>query len=99
MIIDNPGFHACQNNTIPYNVKLLTIPPYSPELNPAERVWQWMKDRLAMKFFMDVEVLQDRITRMVNQLTAELIKSITGYELYTKKNFEYFKIRNDLTPN
>ncbi|QMU66602.1 MAG: hypothetical protein GKR88_00845 [Flavobacteriaceae bacterium] len=40
VIIDNAGFHACQNITIPKNIKLIRIPPYPPELNPAEKVWQ-----------------------------------------------------------
>ena len=84
LVIDNAGFHACQNITIPDNVKLIRIPPYAPELNPAEKVWQWMKARVSMKFFESTKVLQDKITEMVNQLNPCLIKSITGYELYTK---------------
>ena len=84
LVIDNAGFHACQNITIPDNVKLIRIPPYAPELNPAEKVWQWMKARVSMKFFASTKGLQDKITEMVNQLNPCLIKSITGYELYTK---------------
>ena len=90
MVIDNAGFHACKNITIPHNIKLIRIPPYAPELNPAEKVWQWIKDKVAMKLFKDVKTLQDKITEMVNQLNPELIKSITGYELYVKNFFEYF---------
>ncbi len=29
--------------TIPENIKFIRIPAYTPELNPAEKVWQWMK--------------------------------------------------------
>ena len=84
IVIDNAGFHACQNIEIPENIKLIRIPPYSPELNPAEKVWQWMKDKVAMKFFPSIKELQDKITEMVHQLTPDLIKSITGYDLYNK---------------
>ena len=90
VIIDNAGFHASQNIAIPENIKLIRIPPYTPELNPAEKVWQWMKAKTAMKLFKDVKTLQKKITEMVNQLSPELIKSITAYELYTKTFFEYF---------
>ena len=38
VIIDNAGFHACKNSTIPENIKLIRIPPYAPELNPAEKI-------------------------------------------------------------
>lgn len=88
LIIDNAGFHACQNITIPENIKLIRIPAYAPELNPAEKVWQWMKDKVAMKFFKSTKILQNKITEMVGQLTPDLVKSITGYELYTKTFYE-----------
>jgi transposase len=88
LIIDNAGFHACQNITIPENIRLIRIPAYTPELNPAEKVWQWMKGKVAMKFFDTTIALQSKITEMVHQLTPDMIKSITGYELYTKSFFE-----------
>ena len=88
MIIDNAGFHACQNITLPDNIRLVRIPAYSPELNPAEKVWQWMKDKVAMKFFESTKALQDKITQMVHQLNPDLIKSITGYELYSENFIE-----------
>ena len=87
LIIDNAGFHACQNITIPENIRLIRIPAYTPELNPAEKVWQWMKGKVAMKFFDTTKALQAKITEMVNQLTPDMIKSITGYDLYTKSFF------------
>lgn len=43
VIIDNAGFHSTKNIKIPNNVYLLRIPPYCPELNPAEKMWQWTK--------------------------------------------------------
>lgn len=88
LIIDNAGFHACQNITIPENIKLIRIPAYAPELNPAEKVWQWMKEKVSMKFFGSTKELQDKITEMVHQLTPNLIISITGYQLYTNLFFE-----------
>jgi len=78
LIIDNAGFHASQNITIPENIKLIRIPAYAPELNPAEKVWQWMKGKVAMKFFNSTKMLQNKITEMVGQLSPHLIKSITG---------------------
>jgi len=92
LIIDNAGFHASKNMTIPENIKFIRIPPYTPELNPAEKVWQWMKERVAMKFFEDLESLKKKITEMITQLKSELIKSITGYELYTKAFLSEFSV-------
>jgi len=92
LIIDNAGFHASKNMTIPENIAFIRIPPYTPELNPAEKVWQWMKERVAMKFFEDLESLKKKITEMITQLKSELIKSITGYELYTKAFMSEFSV-------
>ena len=39
MIIDNAGFHSTKNIIVPNNIILINIPPYSPELNPSERIW------------------------------------------------------------
>lgn len=44
LYIANAGLNACQNIKVPDNINLIRIPPYNPELNPAEKVWQWMKD-------------------------------------------------------
>ena len=37
IIIDNAGFHSLTKYKIPQNIKLIRIPPYSPELNPSEK--------------------------------------------------------------
>ncbi len=78
IIVDNAGFHATTNITIPKNIILLRIPPYTPELNPAEKVWQWMKDRTAMKFYKNINALQEKITSMIVNLKPKRIKSITN---------------------
>ena len=78
--------------TIPENIGLIRIPAYTPELNPVEKVWQWMKERVAMKFFEDVEALQTKIDQMITDLNFELIKSIKGYELYTKSYMKKFSV-------
>lgn len=40
-IMDNAAFHHAKKLKIPDNIIPIYIPPYSPELNPAERVWQY----------------------------------------------------------
>ncbi|WP_082422391.1 transposase [Aquimarina longa] len=34
---------------------LVPLPTYSPELNPAEKMWQWFKDKIAMKMFKSID--------------------------------------------
>ncbi len=82
LILDNGAFHhaACLN--IPANIAFIFLPPYSPELNPAEKMWRYFKDRLSMVAYQSLEVLQQQITAIVNQISANLIKSICGNHFY-----------------
>ena len=50
MILDNGQFHKANKLSVPTNVELAFLPPYSPELNPVERLWQDLKDQLAFDF-------------------------------------------------
>jgi transposase len=44
LIIDGVGWHKAANLLIPHNIKIIYLAPYSPELNPVERLWQNIKD-------------------------------------------------------
>ena len=46
LVLDNGRFHQAKSLKIPENVVLLFLPPYSPELNPIERLWQDIKAKL-----------------------------------------------------
>jgi len=78
IVIDNAGFHACQNIEIPDNIYLLRIPPYTPELNPCEQVWQYIKQRFKNKKFESIDNLKDWLHKMVQNMDSHLIKSIVG---------------------
>lgn len=43
LIMDGAGYH--KNLKCPENISILSLPPYSPELNPIEQVWQFIKDK------------------------------------------------------
>lgn len=44
VVLDGAGGHRNQDIQIPDNVILLFLPPYSPELNPVENVWEFLRD-------------------------------------------------------
>ena len=91
MIIDNAAFHSTKDIILPNNIVLLPIPPYCPELNPAEKVWQWMKDKIAMKVYDTLEILEDKIDELIKISENEIIKSITGYDYYLNAYSSIFK--------
>jgi hypothetical protein len=44
VILDQAGWHTSSRLLVPDNITLLPLPPRSPELNPVENVWQFMRD-------------------------------------------------------
>ncbi|MEG4986060.1 transposase [Microcoleus sp. BR0-C5] len=56
--LDNGRFHPGSKLKIPDNVILIFQPPYSPELNPIERVWQHIKQELSWDIYDDLDGLK-----------------------------------------
>ncbi len=77
--VDNGAFHKAKSLRIPDNIILLFQPPYCPELNPIERLWQHLKKDLRWDLFQDIPQLQSRVDQLLNELTHETVASISGY--------------------
>ena len=65
---------------MPSNVELIFLPPYSPELNPVERLWQDLKDQLAFDFYEHLSSLRQKARTVVSRYTDEAVASLTGYD-------------------
>jgi transposase len=79
IIIDNAGWHTAKDLNIPHNITLIPLPPYSPELNSMEQVWQWMKDNFLSNItFENYEEILDKLEEAWNAFSndIELVKSI-----------------------
>lgn len=83
VILDNGAFHKARRLVIPANIALIFLPSYSPELNPAEKVWWVLKRQLKNKFFKTMEALQDSITTASKQLSNSSILQLTAYQYLT----------------
>ena len=92
VVIDNAGFHSAKNIEVPDNIYLLGIPPYNPELNPCEQVWQYIKNRFKNQRFETMGSLRQWLHEMVCEMKAETIKSITGNHHYLDAFIPTFKI-------
>ena len=44
LIVDRAGWHMTNMLVIPSNITIMPLPPRSPELNPVENIWQFMRD-------------------------------------------------------
>jgi transposase len=78
--VDNGGFHNSLNLSIPENVILLFQPAYSPEVNPIERLWGYIKEQLKWLRFERIEELRAVVQKELKNLTKEVIASLTGWE-------------------
>ena len=78
--LDNSGAHTAHQINIPDNIQLLFQPPYSPELNPIERLWKFIKDQLAWQLWTDLEELTSEIEFHIRQLTKPIVASLTGWD-------------------
>src|SRR6202035_1510635 len=41
--LDGASWHNSHGLVVPNNITLLALPPYSPELNPVERIWHYLR--------------------------------------------------------
>ena len=60
VILDGAGWHKSQGLVVPDNITLLALPPYSPELNPVERIWHYLRSHwLANSVFPNLAAIMD----------------------------------------
>jgi len=62
MVLDGAGWHKSQTMAIPENLHLLNLPPYSPELNPVEHVWDELREKhFHNRAFESLDALEDQL--------------------------------------
>lgn len=78
---DQAGFHKGKEMQVPNGIQFFPLPPYTPELQPVERVWPLLRQAIANKVFESLSVLQqtllDRIYWLINNLSV--IRSATSF--------------------
>ncbi len=85
MVIDNAGFYSLQNYEIPDNIKLLRLPPYTPELNPSEKIWAFIIQYYKNNIFENMVQLKKWLSDfIVNNINPKIFKSITNHLIYMK---------------
>lgn len=88
MVVDQAGWHVANALCIPSNVSLIFLPPYSPELNPVERVWLYLRERhLSHRLLAGYDAIVDALCHAWNQLTPERLHTLTGYPYLNQVSF------------
>ncbi len=77
LVLDNAGWHVAKALRVPANVTLLFLPPYSPELNPVERLWAWLRGhQLSNRIYVDYDELLRETNRAWETLDAQRLKTV-----------------------
>lgn len=87
IVLDNGAFHKASTLQIPKNITLLFLPPYCPELNPAEKIWKHLKRKFTNKLFNSLDEISEFFKVEIAKLTAEKIKPICGFSYLSLDEF------------
>lgn len=69
MVCDGAGSHGAGELKVPENVRLIGLPPYSPELNPVEQIWALLRERyFANKIMGSMADVQAVLVKALNWL-------------------------------
>jgi transposase len=69
IIMDGARWHKSKDLEVPKNVDIILLPPYSPELNPVERLWRYLKQNvLRNRLFETLESLELSLQAFINSL-------------------------------
>lgn len=87
LVLDQAGWHVAKALKVPDNITLLHLPPYSPELNPIERLWAYLKSHyLSNRVFKDYDDLFTASREAWNKLTDSHLKSICNTDWIVRTN-------------
>lgn len=82
MVMDRAGWHIAGQLEVPTNMRLVFLPPYSPELNPAEHLWQALReDCFANTVFHDLDDVENALQEGLAAIEADprRVQSMTEF--------------------
>jgi len=83
MFLDGAGWHRANSLVIPENMRLEALPPYSPQLNPMEHIWDEVREKwFANEVFDSLDDVEDRLVEALVALEGneDLAASTTGFD-------------------
>ena len=78
MVVDGANSHVAKGLVVPQNIRLLRLPPYAPELNPQEHVWDELREKeLPNRVYADLHSDCQQLEAGLPRLVVRFTKSIT----------------------
>lgn len=80
IIMDGAAWHKSKALIIPQNIEVIFLPPYSPELNPVERLWLYIKKAVIYnKIYDSLDNLENAVATFIANLKNNNIAQICNY--------------------
>ncbi len=77
IVMDCAAWHKSHTLVIPHNITIIYLPPYSPELNPVERFWQYLKNHtIKNKVYETVDALESAVIKFIRTLEPDTVASV-----------------------
>lgn len=86
MVMDQAGWHIAHELEVPKNMRLVLLPPYSPEINPAEHIWDALRENcIGNTVFATLDAADKALSKGLRSLESdpERMQSLTGFEWIT----------------
>ena len=87
LVLDGAGWHTANRLDIPAGIDLVVLPPASPELQPAERLWGLVDEPVANRTFADLDALEEVLVRRCQVLAGarRQVKAHTRYHWWPEE--------------
>ena len=82
LVLDGAGWHRSHAIVLPRNVRLMWLPPYSPELNPVETLWDELREKyFHNRLFASLEALEDQLEAALRAFESDRrrVRSIVAW--------------------
>ena len=77
IIMDQAGWHKSKDLTVPGNIEIIYLPPYSPELNPIERLWKYLKiNFIHNRVFDSLKHMTEKMVCVFEHLNDDVVASL-----------------------
>lgn len=88
LILDGAAWHRSKELSLPENIKLLFLPAYSPQLNPVEHIWDYIREQKQFNnyTFNSLEEVEQRLENTLSQLhqEKEIVSSLCNFNWINK---------------
>lgn len=87
LVLDQAGWHVAKELAIPQGIHLFSLPPYTPELSPAEHLWPPIREELANRFFSHLDELEEVLAARCRNLSGQpaFIQGATCFHWWPKQ--------------